>query len=77
MRQIDDFKKLFRIVFDCDENEDLTRIRRLTDQRWDSLRHVTLIAAIESEMNISLSAKDSESMTSFGAVVLLLDEKGL
>lgn len=77
MRQIDDFKKLFRIVFDCDENEDLTRIRRLTDQRWDSLRHVTLIAVIESEMKISLSAKELESMTSFGAVVLLLDEKGL
>ena len=77
MRQIDDFKELFRMVFDCDENGDLTRIRRLTDERWDSLRHVMLIAAIESEMKVSLSSKESESMTSFEAVVLLLDEKGL
>ena len=46
-------------------------------EKWDSLAHVMLVAAIESEFGIALDSADSERMTSFKGIGLLLSEKGL
>jgi acyl carrier protein len=73
-----DVKKLeeiFQIVFDLDDDEKLAGFRRLGTKKWDSLAHVSLIAALESEFSLQLDAKNRERITSFSGTKLLLQEK--
>ena len=69
--------EIFRVVLDFDENYDVSSVRRLTEANWDSLAHVSIVAAIESEFGLNLESAEMERMTSFAATRLLLKEKGL
>ena len=69
--------EIFRIVLDVDADFDVTSARRITERRWDSLAHTSMIAAIESEFDLHLDMVDMDRMTSFAATRLLLEEKGL
>ena len=68
---------IFRAVFDIPEMADVTNVRQVNQRNWDSLAHVSLVAAIESEFNMTLDAADALRMTSYRATELLLEEKGL
>lgn len=70
-------QEIFRAVFELPPGADVTRVRQINQKNWDSLMHVSLVAAIESEFDITLDAADALRMTSFQATQLLLDEKGL
>jgi acyl carrier protein len=69
--------EIFRIVLDLDVDCDVLSVRRLTEPRWDSLAHVSIVAAVESEFGLHLEIADMDRMTSFAATRLLLEEKGL
>jgi acyl carrier protein len=69
--------EIFKIVLDLDVDCDVLSIRRLTEPRWDSLAHVSIVAAVESEFGLHLEIADMDRMTSFAATRLLLEEKGL
>ena len=68
---------IFRAVFELAPETDVTRVRQISEANWDSLAHVSLVAAIESEFSITLDAADALRMTSFQAAQVLLEEKGL
>ena len=70
-------ENVFRAVFELAPDTDVSRVRQISEPRWDSLAHVSLVAAVESEFNLNLDAADSLRITSFQATQLLLDEKGL
>lgn len=70
-------EEIFRVVLQIDDARDISSIRRLSEPRWDSLAHTSLIAAIESEFLIRLDIKDDVRLTSFEAAELLLEERGL
>jgi acyl carrier protein len=57
------------------ENENPMEVRRMNYQRWDSLAHASIIAAIESEFSIELDVKDWERISSFASTSLLIEEK--
>jgi len=65
---------LFRLAFDLPPDVDPTQCRQITTPQWDSLGHVSLITAIESELEIEISPVDSLDMTSFEAVKVILEE---
>jgi acyl carrier protein len=69
--------EIFRVVLDLNSDYDLYSVRRLTEPKWDSLAHVSILAAIESEFGLNLEIGDMERMSSFAATELLLEEKGL
>ncbi|MEJ7810379.1 MAG: acyl carrier protein [Gemmatimonadaceae bacterium] len=73
----DKLQDIFRAVFELPPAADVTRVRQISERKWDSLAHVSLVAAIESEFGITLDAADALRMTSYGATALLLEEKGL
>ena len=52
-------------------------MRQINQKNWDSLAHVSLVTAIESEFEVTLDAADALRMTSYQATQLLLEEKGL
>jgi acyl carrier protein len=71
----DKLQEIFRSVFEFDPSADVTGVRRLTEPKWDSLAHVSLVAGIESEFGIELDTADALAITSFKATELVLQEK--
>ena len=57
------------------DGSDVSNVRRMTTRKWDSLAHVSLVAAIESEFGVRLDTGDSERLSSFQAACLLIEEK--
>ena len=68
---------IFRAVFNVPQTRDVSQVQQDTERKWDSLAHVTLVAAIENEFNVTIDAADALRMTSYGATRLLLEEIGL
>ena len=69
--------EIFQVVLDVEDGYDVKSVSRLDEKRWDSLAHVSIVAAIESEFSLHLEIADMDRMTSFEATRLLLEEKGL
>jgi acyl carrier protein len=69
-------EEIFRIVLQLDDGRDVSSVRRITEPRWDSLAHTSIVAAIESEFSVRLDIKDDARITSFEAAEILLEEKG-
>lgn len=68
-------EEVFRVVLDIPDGSDVSTVRRVTMHRWDSLAHVSLVVAIESEFGISLDTADSDRLSSFQGARLLIEEK--
>jgi acyl carrier protein len=69
--------EIFRAVFGLEEAVDVRRVRQLGTPTWDSLAHVTLVAALENEFQIAIEAADSLELTSYEAAANYLEERGL
>lgn len=69
-------KEVFLIVLDLPEDVDFQSLRRINNDKWDSLATVSLVAAIESELDLQLDTQQQERLTSYQATTLLLDELG-
>jgi len=67
---------IFRLVFQLTPEADVTGVRQLTEANWDSLAHVSLVAALESEFNVTVDTSEALQLTSYRAVELLLQQKG-
>jgi acyl carrier protein len=65
---------VFRAVFDLPEGCDVTQLRQDREGHWDSLAHVSLVMAIESEFAVTIDAADALRMTSYAETRLLLEE---
>ena len=68
---------IFRAVFELDDDADVSGIRQLNSPKWDSLAHVTLVGAVESEFGISIDIADSLELTSYEAMVMYLEDHAL
>jgi len=72
----DKLQEIFRAVFELIPGTDVTRVRQSNEPKWDSLAHISLITAVESEFGVTLDAMDAMRMTSYQETQLLLEEKG-
>jgi acyl carrier protein len=68
--------EVFRAALSLGPDSDVTAARQLNTPSWDSLAHVLLVAALESEFGISVDIADSLTLTSYRAVRLYLEERG-
>lgn len=69
--------EIFRAVFQLEGGADVRGFRQINQPSWDSLAHVSLMAAVESEFNVNIDTADSLELTSFEAIALYLEERGL
>lgn len=67
---------VFRAVFELPPEADVTGVEQGTFPAWDSMAHVTLVAALESEFGLVIDAGDSLDLTSYVAVAAYLEEQG-
>lgn len=68
-------REVFRAVFEVPDGVDVTGLRQLGNPSWDSLAHVTLVSAVESEFGIEIDPLESLELTSFEAVCVHLQER--
>jgi len=61
-------REIFRAVFNLPATAEVEAISQATHPEWDSLAHVTITTAVESEFGIEIEAADSMDLTSFDAV---------
>ena len=64
---------IFRAVFDLAEGHDVRNVRQVNHPAWDSLAHVSLVGAMESEFGIEVDVSDSIEITSFDAALAYLE----
>lgn len=70
-------ESVFRAVFEMPPDKDVRNLRQISERKWDSLAHVMLVSAIESEFGTTIDTADALRMTSFAATQLVLEERGL
>lgn len=68
---------VFRAVFELDAGADVTEVRRDSHPKWDSLGHVTLVAAIESEFDLELDTGDALALDSFATAEQMLGARAV
>ena len=67
---------IFRAVFDLSAAHNVRDVRQINFPAWDSLAHVTLIGAIESEFGVEVDVEDSMEISSFDAALAHLESRG-
>jgi acyl carrier protein len=69
--------EIVRAVLQLPADADISRARQLSVETWDSLAHVSLMIAIESEFGVSIDIADQITLTSVPAIRLYLEERGV
>jgi acyl carrier protein len=69
-------RELFRAALELPHDTDVTEARQPSVAGWDSLAHVSLMLAIESEFGILIDAADQIRLTSYSAIRGYLEERG-
>ncbi|MCC7127087.1 MAG: acyl carrier protein [Acidobacteria bacterium] len=67
---------VFRAVMNLEPGAPVAHLRQLNTPAWDSMAHVSLVAALESEFGIAVDIVESLELTSFDAVKVYLAERG-
>lgn len=70
----DRLSEIFRIVFELPDDSDPTQAQQAETRAWDSLGHVTLVTALESEFEIEISVVDSMEISSYSAALMLVED---
>jgi len=68
---------IFRDVLDLPPDVDPRGARPRDTPTWDSLNHVMLVAALESEFGVAIDVEDSLEMTTFDSALALLSRAGV
>ena len=69
--------EIFRLVLELPPNTDVTSLEQIDAPSWDSLAHISLVSAMESEFGTTIDASDALNITSFAAAQRIVDERGL
>jgi len=69
--------EVLRAVLELPGGTDVAGARQGNTAEWDSLAHVLLVGGIESEFGLEIDAADSLDLTSYDAIVLFLEGRGL
>jgi acyl carrier protein len=69
--------EVFRTVLELPAGAAVRDTRQESAATWDSLAHVLLVGAIESEFGLQVDAADSLELTSYDAISQFLEERGL
>jgi acyl carrier protein len=65
---------VFRAVLSLPPDRDLKTLQQVDTPSWDSLAHVSLVAAVEGEFGVVVDVVEALELTSFQAVRDYLEE---
>jgi len=64
--------QVFQDVFDDDEMEIFPEMTARDLDDWDSLKHITLVLAVEKEFSVQLNAAEVGALENVGQMIALL-----
>jgi acyl carrier protein len=67
----------FRTALDLPADASVDELRYQDNEKWDSLAHMSLIAAIEDEFGVMIDTDDVINMSSFAEAVRILGKYGV
>jgi acyl carrier protein len=67
----------FRSAFDLPAEEDVTTLAYRQHQKWDSVRHMKLIAQLEAAFDIMLDTEDIIDMSSYKEAERIVTKYGV
>jgi acyl carrier protein len=67
----------FRTALDLPADAPVDELRYQDNEKWDSLAHMSLIAAIEDEFGVMIDTDDVINMSSFSEGVRILGKYGV
>lgn len=70
-------QEIVRSVLQLADGFHVDRARQLSVESWDSLAHVSLMLAVESEFGVSIDVADQIALTSYATIKLYLEERGV
>ena len=76
MIDIDRLRKVFRASLGLPDDVDVDALEYQAIDKWDSLAHMTLVAALEDEFGVLLDTDDVLGMSSFAKARELLEKLG-
>ena len=77
IKNIEKLRTILRTILEVSDDVPVEFVQQITCRRWDSLAQVTMVAAIEGEFKVCITGPEYERLTSFSAIQLLLEEKGV
>ena len=76
MIDTDRLRKVFRASLGLPEDVEVDALEYQSTNKWDSLAHMTLVAALEDEFGVMLDTDDVLAMSSFTQARDLLERLG-
>lgn len=73
----DRLRPVFVTALELEAEVDVEQLRQRGHERWDSLGHLALVAAIEEEFDVELDSDQMIDMTSFERAESILRELGV
>jgi len=67
--------EMFIQIFELNENIDVTKIKMMETDQWDSMAQLILVTAIQQEFGIAISAEELEGLTSYSVIRSYLHKK--
>ncbi len=74
---IDQIRFILANTLGMDESNLPAEVSQSTCQRWNSLRHMMLIASLEEEFSVEFTTSEILAMTSLDEIVATLERRGL
>jgi acyl carrier protein len=73
MIDVDRLRKVFRAALGLADDVEVDGLEYQSIEKWDSLAHMTLVAAIEDEFDVMIDTDDVLTMSSFTKARELLE----
>ena len=77
MSELQKLRDVFRTSLDLAPDADVDNLRYQDNEKWDSLAHMSLVAALEDEFSVMLDTDDVINMSSFDEAVRILGKYGV
>lgn len=77
MSNLEKIRKIFAEALEISEDNVIDDLTYKSIKRWDSLGHMALIAAIESEFDIMIDTDDIIDMSSFAKAKEIIEKYGI
>jgi len=75
MNKTQTIKDILSFVLNINKDYDFNTLSIDTNMNWDSMKHVTIITAIENEFDIFIEADDATSLTSYEKLLNYIESK--
>jgi acyl carrier protein len=77
MIELQRLREAFRTSLDLPAGTDVDNLHYQNSDQWDSLAHMSLVAAIEDEFSVMMDTDDVINMSSFNEAVRILGKYGV